>query len=136
MDRTVKKKAPLRLWAMALPLGLSAAAAVRTDLILAAVSVPLLFVALKLLPWCRKRENLGMFCLVTLWSIPFNLFAVKRCLPLFFDSTLPLILRLLRLLWLPMIYAALFSLEQLAFGLVVKFFCRRQYPFPNMEAEE
>ena len=76
----------------------------------------------KLVPACRKRENLWMFFLVALCGIPVNVSLIVKYI---FITSLPLGL-LLNLL----IFLAILSVEEIVMGYITRILWRRQYRLP------
>lgn len=115
----------LHLAAAAVPFALSLSAALMRSLLLGALAVLSLFLAVRLLPACRHRENLWMFLLAALAGIPINLTASAVLLRTFFSSQE---WGIARFLWGILLYAILFSTEQIILGVITRLLWKAQYP--------
>ncbi len=103
------------------PLMLGIIAVYNHIMALSITSICLMFILLRL-PICRNRENLWMFFLATITTIPFNLFLVNIVVDFLYSHSL-----ILSIFKGACIYLVLLSIEQLAFGIITRFFYRQQY---------
>ena len=113
------------------PFAVSALGAALGSVALMAVSVPLLFVTVRILPFCRKRENLFMFVYSAAALVPINVFLLRVC------NIRELIgLSPIRVFTFGAImFIVLFAVEELALGLVTRLIWGRQYALPDFEEE-
>ncbi|WP_434309853.1 hypothetical protein [Hominifimenecus sp. rT4P-3] len=118
-----KKTLRFPLLAVAAPAGLSALAAVKRSVWLAAVVAAALFLIVRVVPICKRRENLWMFLLVAAASVPVNLSAVIDFLQAGYGGGDFFFLSLLRG---ALLYLMLFSIEEIVFGYVTRLLWRRQ----------
>ena len=87
----------------------------------------LLLLFVKAMPICRKRENLWMFFLVAVCSVPINLSLIFRYVLI--DRTV------LRLIIRPTVYFLLLSVEEVLMGYITRTIWVRQYKLPYYEQE-
>lgn len=88
------------------------------------VSAGLLFPAVWLLPWGRRRENLFMFVLSSFTLIPLNLSLIRG----FLSMELPGgEIRLFRAAIAIVLYAVAWNLEEVLLGLVTRLIWPKQY---------
>ena len=90
--------------------------------ILGAITILGIFIMLKL-PLFRYRENLWMFVIATFATIPLNITIIKMINDAFFDYYNVAS----KILGGFVVYAVLFSFEQIMLGLITRFFYRKQY---------
>lgn len=81
------------------------------------------FLFVWLVPICKHKENLWMFILVAIASIPLN---IKMCNMAFVGllAEMPI---LVKFLWVVLLYCILFSVEEIVFGFVTRVIWRKQY---------
>ena len=105
------------------PMLLSAIATRYSSIILCAITILGIFIMLKL-PLFRYRENLWMFVISTFATIPLNIHLIKLLsdFSLFeYNSKFTSVFGYF------VIYAVIFSIEQIALGLITRLFFRKQY---------
>lgn len=83
-----------------------------------------LIVSIALNPYSRKYENIWMFVLVAIASIPVNVMFIKNLSELFFDEVLIFPLILFRSAAL---YVMFLSLEELLLGIVARVIWKEQW---------
>lgn len=85
--------------------------------------IALHFLLLKIIPIFRKRESVWMFIFVIFSTAPFNLYVLRALndFSSFFDNSF-----LLGLIECVVYYAIMFSIEEIAMGVVTRFFWRKQ----------
>ena len=110
-----------------LPLALSTAGALRDSPLLMALTVPLLFVMVGVLPFCRKRENLYMFVYASVALIPVNIRLSALPSDVLSDGKLLLVIE--RIIICFMLMAA----EEIVLGLIARRIWRRQYKLPDLD---
>lgn len=87
----------------------------------------LLLLFIRLMPICRKRENLWMFFLVAVCSVPINLSLIFRYV-LIGRTVLRLIIR-------PTAFFLLLSVEEVIMGYITRTIWVRQYKLPYYDQE-
>ncbi len=87
-------------------------------LILAIISP---FIIVGAVPTFKKRENLWMFLIVAITGIPVNLLFIY-----FLISEFGLDIILYNVLYGSLLYFVLFSIEQLLYGIIIRFIYRKQ----------
>ncbi len=105
------------------PMFLSAIATRYSSIILCAITILVIFIMLKL-PLFRYRENLWMFVISTFATIPLNIHLIKLLsdFSLFeYNSKFTSVFGYF------VIYAVIFSIEQITLGLITRLFFRKQY---------
>lgn len=77
-----------------------------------------------LVPICKHKENLWMFILLAIGSVPVNILMIYNSifLGLLADSSL-----LLKVLWGVLSYCVVFSIEEIVFGVITRAIWRKQY---------
>ena len=98
-----------------------AAAMMHTIPVYVLLAASLLFFV-KVMPFCRKRENLWMFFLVAVCTVPMNVSIIIG-----FTGTFRFILRLL---FCPLAYLVLLSVEEIIMGCTARRLWHRQYRLP------
>lgn len=109
-----------------LPIFLSVAAAYYKSMWLVPVVVIVMFVLVGVLPFTYGHENLWIFVLTALCSLPINWMLVKKYdfwMIYFFESTRDVSYRLM---FLEMVLIPV-GLEEIAAGLLARFIWRKQY---------
>ncbi len=76
------------------------------------------------LPIFKHRENLWMFVIATFATIPVNIILVKHISESFFFDYGGIAIYISKGF---VIYAVLFAVEQIALGIITRFFYRKQY---------
>ena len=104
------------------PMLLSIMAAHFNSVILGAITIIVVFLLLKI-PQFKYRENLWMFVIATFATIPLNITIIKMINDTFLDCY-DVVSKILAGF---IVYAILFSFEQIMLGLITRFFYRRQY---------
>lgn len=112
--------------AIAASAGLSALATVKHSIWIAGIAVVVLFLIVKNVPICRRRENLWMFLLVAASSVPVNLSAVINLFQAGYWGGDFFLLSLFRG---ALLYLVLFSIEEIVFGYVTRLLWKRQNTF-------
>lgn len=114
-------------WTMGIPGVLSVIAVMKPSVVLFAVLFIVHFALLRLVPAFKGRESVWMFLLVAISSIPINV-----CVLIFaneqnylFDSIF-----LLGVLRIIIYYSVLFSLEEIAMGVITRLIWKKQYKLP------
>lgn len=124
MDGMTNKTNKLQLLTLLIPLLFSLLFAVFSSVIAAVLWVASIFTVIAFVPVFDKRENLWTFLCVALSGIPANVFFIGMIMQwdyfLFADE-------FLSALYSVMLYSMLFSIEEIAFGVVIRFFHPRQY---------
>lgn len=108
---------------VATPTILSALATHYTSIVLLIVTIIGMLLILKI-PIFKHRENLWMFVIATFTTIPINIILVKKISTSFLFDYEGIITCIFRGF---VIYAVLFAVEQLALGIIIRFFFRKQY---------
>lgn len=104
------------------PMLLSIIATHFNSAILGAITIIVVFLLLKI-PQFKYRENLWMFVIATFATIPLNITIIKMINDAFFDYYNVAS----KILGGFVVYAVLFSFEQIMLGLITRFFYRKQY---------
>lgn len=102
---------------------LSFAAVQSRSVVVALIAVAAHFILLKVFPLFKKRENVWMFIFVVFSFIPFNVYALSvlnSVVSLFGNGVL------LGLIECALYYMMLLSIEEIAMGVVTRFFWRKQ----------
>lgn len=82
-----------------------------------------MFAVVAVLPLCRKRESLYMFCIVGFAGFPVNLrLALRLVIDGFFGENL-----FTKGLWCFFICCVFFSVEEIIFGIITRMIWKRQY---------
>lgn len=112
------------IWALFIPAALSITAVLKNSLLLFALVFLAHFIIIKITPAFKRRENVWMFVMVAISSIPLNLLILfyMNDFGMLFDSMF--ILGVFRCI---LYYAILFSMEQIIMGVLSRIICRRQY---------
>ena len=124
MDGMTNKSNKLQLLTLVIPLLFSLLFAVFGSVIAAILWVVSVFAVISFVPVFDRRENLWTFLCVALSGIPANIFLIGRIMEwdyFFFTEGF------LFVLYSVMLYSLLFSIEEIAFGVVIRFFYPRQY---------
>lgn len=124
MDAMTNKSNKLQLLTLVIPLLFSLLFAVFGSVIAAILWAVSVFTIISFVPVFDRRENLWTFLCVAMSGIPANIFFIGRILEwdyFFFTDGL------LSILYSVMLYSLLFSIEEIAFGVVIRFFHPRQY---------
>lgn len=124
MDGMTNKSNKLQLLTLVIPLLFSLLFAVFGSVIAAILWVVSVFAVISFVPVFDRRENLWTFLCVALSGIPANIFLIGRIMEwdyFFFTEGF------LFVLYSVMLYFLLFSIEEIAFGVVIRFFYPRQY---------
>ena len=124
MVKVNNKQDTLQLAAGLLPLGLSLGTIFGHSwlpLIFCALS---LFLIVRLLPICRRRENLSMFLLVAIAGLPLNAYLIWYAfrIELFVSE-----LMACNVITAFIAFCMLFSIEEIVFGVITRFIWKRQY---------
>ncbi len=107
-----------------LPAVLSLIAALKTSLLFLGLTVVSLFVAIWILPYVKRRENIWMFVLSAACFIPVNIQVVILVMTSFFFKDEPIVLSVLQGL---LYYFILFSFEEILLGLITQRIWKRQH---------
>ena len=103
------------------------AAAMRHTILEYVLAAAALLFFVKVMPFCRRRENLWMFFLVAVCSIPMNTSLMIR-----YIQPYRLVLRLLLRSFL---YLLLLSVEEIVMGYITRSLWVRQYRLPYSERQ-
>jgi len=112
------------LWSLMIPAVLSCVGVLSKSVWLIVMAFFMHFVVLKLAPVCRGRENVWMFIMVIISSVPINVYLLvfMGVNNMLFDSIF--VLGLFRCV---LYYAMLFSVEELILGLVTRVLWKKQH---------
>lgn len=124
MGNVTNKSKKLQLLTLLIPLLFSLLFAVSGSVIAAILWAVSVFSVITFVPAFDKRENLWTFLCVALSGIPANIFFIERIMEwdyFFFADSFLLVL------YSVMLYSLLFSIEEIAFGVIIRFFHPRQY---------
>ena len=124
MDVIKEKTNKFQLLTLAVPTVFSLLSAISGSVITAILWVVSVFAVISFVPVFDKRENLWTFLCVAISGIPVNLFFISRIMEwdCFWDVG-----EILCGLYSVMLYFMLFSIEEITFGVVIRFFYPRQY---------
>ena len=102
--------------------------------VLLALAVTAHFGALKLAPICRHRENLWMFLLVVISTIPLNLYLLMEYGEMVgISRTYGVVSAILQsIIW----YEVLLSVEELIMGIITRRIWKKQYKLPTIYEED
>lgn len=114
------------------PLAVSASGAALHSVLLMAISVPLLFGMVHVLPFCRKRENLYMFTFCALTMIPINILMIQAVSPFLFSDESALRVTM----WSVILFFVFLSVEEIILGVLTRLIWPRQYKLPTFEEDE
>jgi len=111
-------------FAMGIPLALSTVAVIRHSIAFFVIYILAHFLVLKITPAFKRRENIGMFVIVAISSIPINiyLFRMLSSMELIFDSFL--VVNILRGI---LYYIVLLSIEEIVMGILTRMIWKKQY---------
>lgn len=109
-----------------IPLALTVAGAVKGSFVIMALSIPVLFLLVALLPFCKKRENLWMFIYGIITLIPVNIFIINHAeLYVYLGENI-----FSEIITYASVFLLMQSVEQVALGLITRFIWKRQYKLP------
>lgn len=111
-----------------LPCVLSALTAATGKLTLFLLYLASLLLSVAVTPGFRGRENRAMFAVLAVSSIPADLCTVLYALKTDFMRSLSQDMAVIGFLWGVLLYALLFSLEQVAMGVVTRALWPSQFP--------
>ena len=125
MGNVTNKAKRFQLLTLLIPLLLSALFAI-FESVIAAVLWPIsVILVIILVPAFDKRENLWTFLCVALSGIPANVYIIGRMMEwawvIIPDA------KVFYILYMALFYSLLFSIEEIVFGTVIRFFYPRQY---------
>ena len=116
----MKKQRPvLQVMAIGLILCLSIVTSIRNSVIGYIIIPLLLLLFVTIMPVCRKRENLWMFFLVAVCSVPINLSLISRYV--FIEG------KLMRLILHPIAFFLFLCVEEVIMGYITRTIWKRQY---------
>ena len=107
-----------------LPTALSVAFMAKQSVIFLLLCVLSLFVVVGAVPLFRKRESLFMFILVAIAGLPVN---IGLAYWLVFESFINSGFLLGDILWMAFLCCVLFSVEEIAFGVITRLIWKKQY---------
>ncbi len=97
---------------------------------LMALSVLFLFVLVRVLPWCRKRENLFIFIYSVGVVTPINIVIIRSLnWTDFLDNGFQIVL------WSLLSFFMLFAVEEIVLGIITRFIWKKQYKLPEFDEE-
>lgn len=124
MVSITKKVNKLQIVTFLIPFALSFFVAARQSILLLSLCIISMFVIVGIVPLFKRRENLWMFLLVGITGIPINLwFAYQFMATGYFDDGFIASRIVLTLL----LYFVLFSIEELALGILTRIIWPKQY---------
>lgn len=82
------------------------------------------FLFVWLVPICKHKENLWMFILVAIASVPINILVIYEAIFVGLLTETPIVAKFL---WGVLLYCVVFSVEEIVFGLVTRIIWRKQY---------
>ncbi len=112
---------------MVLPLIISGLSIFLDKYICVSVSVVALFLCLALCEECRGHESLYCFVMLAIISIPVNIEMARLACP--FMSHILIDTLLLRVFYIPMMYIAILTLEEIVIGVIGRVIWRHQDGF-------
>ena len=117
-------KSRKKMMFLVVPVALSCLFTFERSFLILAAFVLSHFVILRLVPAFKRRENLWMFLMVTLSSVPINIYILKTMYleKIFLNETF-----LMTLLRGIIVYLICFSVEQVVMGLITRVIWRDQY---------
>ncbi len=107
-----------------LPVVLSVAFLVKQSLILLLLCVLSLFVVIGTVPLFRKRESLFMFIFVAIAGLPVN---IRLAYWIVFEGFFSSGFLIGDILWMAFLCCVLFSVEEIAFGVITRMIWKKQY---------
>ena len=119
--RNSSKKTKWSMLLLGVPFIMGIIAVCCKNFLIGALSIFAMFILLGL-PICRYRENLWIFFLTTITTIPINVFLIKIIIDFIYSDHL--VLYITKGIC---IYLVVLSMEQLAFGIITRMLFRRQY---------
>ena len=119
-----KKVRNIQLITGLLPAVLSVAFLVKESLLFLLLCVISLFITVGTVPLFRKRESLFMFILVAIAGLPVN---IRLACWLVFEGIIGSDFLSVDILWAVFLCCVLFSVEEIAFGVITRMIWKRQY---------
>ena len=107
-----------------IPVALSVISVFKQSLILFLLTIVSLFAVVGLVPVFRKRESFWMFLLVAVAGVPEN---INLIFWIIYLDVLYLYFLPIKIIYSLLIYFVLFSVEEIAFGVITRFIWPRQY---------
>lgn len=107
-----------------IPLVFSTVFAVNDSWLVFGLCILSLFMVVGTVPFFRKRESLYMFIIVAITGIPVN---ISLCCDFISNSAFLIEPLFYRILCSVLLFCALFSTEEIAFGLITRLIWKRQY---------
>lgn len=113
-----------KIWLTCIPIALSWVTVHGKSVLLFILFVLAHFIIMGIVPAFRKRENVWMFILVAVTSIPINIFILLQLnrIDMLFNS-----LFVLGVLRCVLYYSVLFSIEEIIMGLITRLLWKKQY---------
>jgi len=113
-----------KMWLACIPIALSWVAVLGKSVLIFALFVLAHFIIMGIVPGFRKRENVWMFILVAVTSIPINIFILLQLnqIDMLFNS-----LFILGVLRCVLYYSVLFSIEEIIMGIITRLLWKKQY---------
>ena len=110
--------------AMGIPFALSTVAVIKHSIAFFVIYILAHFLVLKIIPAFKHRENICMFVIVAISSIPINiyLFRMLSSMELIFNSLL--VVNILRGI---LYYIVLLSVEEIVMGILTRMIWKKQY---------
>lgn len=116
----------LSLLFVLIPLAVASLGAGLKSVALMALTIPVLFLLVKFLPFCRHRENLWMFTFTAISVIPINCYVIRKMdLLVYFNGSM-----VKCFLWSVLVFFILLAVEEIVLGLITRLIWRRQYKLP------
>ena len=119
-----KKVRNIQLITGLLPTVLSVAFLVKESVLFLLLCVISLFITVGTVPLFRKRESLFMFILVAIAGLPVN---IRLACWLVFEGIIGSDFLPVDILWTVFLCCVLFSVEEIAFGVITRMIWKRQY---------
>ena len=110
--------------AFGIPLAFTVLAVIKHSVVLFIVSIPVHFLALKIIPAFKRCENIGMFVMVAVSSIPINVHIIKMLNEMKLILSSGLILNIVKGI---LCYLVLLSLEEIIMGILTRWIWKKQY---------
>lgn len=112
------------LWLTCIPIVLSWITVVEKSVFIFIIFILAHFIIMRVIPGFKRRENVWMFILVAVTSIPINIFILMQLsrVEMLFNS-----LFVLGVLRCVLYYCVLFSIEEIVMGILTRLLWKRQY---------